>query len=122
RELGTWPGEAISRLPEAYRSVFVLCCMESPSQVEAARQLRLNARTVSSRLAEARKRLRNRLARRGVELTAVLGAAALTTLPASAMPAALMAKTIEAALRAAAGENLAGVVSPSVAELIRPAA
>src|SRR5207244_9230168 len=28
----------------------------------------------------------------------------------------------EAALRAAAGENLAGVVSPSVAELIRPAA
>jgi len=66
----------VDALPERYRSVVVLCCLQGWSHSEAARQLGCPVGTVQSRLARGRERLRNQLARRGLAPSAILVAAA----------------------------------------------
>ena len=58
--------EEIARLPEKYRLAVVLCDLEGIPQAEAAGQLHWSERTLRRRLAEARDRLKGRLARRGL--------------------------------------------------------
>ncbi len=105
--------EELSRLPDHYRGVIVLCDLEDLTRKEAARQLGIAEGSVASRLARARAMLAKRLTRRGVALSAGSIAAAGS---ATSAPPALVASTIQAATLLAAGQA-AGVVSASVASL-----
>jgi RNA polymerase sigma factor (sigma-70 family) len=114
REVQAVLDEEIQRLPAAYREAFVLCCLEGRGCGEVARERGLKEGTLWSRAARARERLRARLAQRGVSLTLVLAAAALSGNTAlAAVPPSLLRTTAQCA----AGQ-LPTLVSPRVAALL----
>src|SRR5262245_51916107 len=120
QELRAVLDEEFQRLPEKYRAALVLCYLEGRTHEEAARQLGWPLGTVKSALTRGRDRLRTRLTRRGLMLSAgSLTTALVAHTAAAAAPAALAHATLKAALLFAAGQAArAGVVSANVAALV----
>jgi RNA polymerase sigma factor (sigma-70 family) len=107
----------LSRLPNHYRSVLILCDLEGMTRKQAAHQLNIPEGSVASRLARARTLLAKRLTRRGTQFTggSLVGVLCAESASTSAAPA-LIATTIRTASLLVAG-RCAGVVSVQVALL-----
>ena len=69
--------QELARLPETCRSALILCYLEGRTRDQAAQHAGLSLRTLDRRLEEGRQLLRVRLARRGLDLSVVVLAAAL---------------------------------------------
>ena len=94
RELQELLDQELASLPESCRIALILCYLEGRTRDQAARQSGWSLRTLDRRLEEGRQLLRSRLARRGLDLSVVVLAAALSE-PATASCAKLTFSTVQ---------------------------
>jgi RNA polymerase sigma factor (sigma-70 family) len=112
--------EELHRLPARHRAPLVLCYFEGKTNEEAAAILRCPRGSIAARLAQARERLRQRLALRGFTAPAAGIACALATAAApAAVPLPLIDSTVRGALWLGREEPGAGMVSPRAVALAR---
>lgn len=105
REVAALLRSEIAGLPASYRDPIVAHYFEGLSHEGVAARMRWPIGTVKGRLARARRLLRDRLARRGVGLSAgALAASLAREASAAIVRPALQDATVEAALRLAAGK------------------
>lgn len=94
-DLGRLLDDELQRLTEKYRLPVLMCLLHGMPRREAAERLQIPEGTLSTRLAEARTRLRRRLLQRGV---APAAATALLASQAQAVSPALARLTVQAAV------------------------
>jgi RNA polymerase sigma factor (sigma-70 family) len=118
REAQAILNEELARLPEKYRAPLVLCGLEGLTRDETAKQLGLPLGTLKSRLEQARRQLRVRLAARGLTLSGAFAASVFSEQMASAaLAAGLLNSTVQAATSVAPGCAANAIVSVNVCAL-----
>ncbi len=112
--------EELNRLPENYRLVLFLCCVEGKSRGEVAEQLGVSANAIKGRLQRARDVLRRRLLLRGVSLSVAVGltiSLRQTVQATQVVASSLIASTVQAGVQHAAGNAALGFTSPNALSL-----
>jgi RNA polymerase sigma-70 factor (ECF subfamily) len=109
--------QELTKLPDKYRAVVVACDLQGMTRQEAAEALGLPEGTVASRLARARALLARRLSRYSLNVTTIGIAVLLTEHAAAIVPSGLIAATIGAGARIAAGKGANGLLSPRASTL-----
>ncbi|HEY3788671.1 MAG TPA: RNA polymerase sigma factor, partial [Urbifossiella sp.] len=93
-EYGPLLHEELAKLPTHYREALLLCDLRGVSRAETAKILGIPEGTLSSRLAGGRKKLAERLTRRGIVIVAATIPTALSEgLATASIPDSLLAKT-----------------------------
>ncbi len=118
RERAAIVDEELANLPEKFRTVLVLCLVEGKTNVEAAAALNVPVGTVDSRLHAGRRKLRDKLARRGLAAATIAALETLAPASLAAAPAlhALFSSTVRGVLSTLA-DTAAGALSPAVVSL-----
>ncbi|TET35822.1 MAG: sigma-70 family RNA polymerase sigma factor [Planctomycetota bacterium] len=107
---------AVSELPDRFREVVVLTCLDGHSKAETAEILGVPLGTVNSRFARAMDKLRNILRKRNLVLsTSVLVTLLATRTAEAAAPAAIMTAV---AASGAGGAAVAGAAGTSIAKIV----
>jgi RNA polymerase sigma factor (sigma-70 family) len=114
-DIGPVLHEELAGLPGWYREAIVLCDLRGFSREDAAKALGVPEGTLSSRLANGRKKLADRLAKRGIALSAAAVPTALAGGAVAAVPDSLVAQTCGLVADWAAG----GVVPVAVGRLAK---
>jgi RNA polymerase sigma factor (sigma-70 family) len=96
QELSVLLEDELHGLPDRYRLPFLLCHVDGQTRDQAARRLGWSLRTLHRRLEKGRELLRRRLTRRGVTLTAALGAAGVPSSTTAATPGLLGPASVKA--------------------------
>ncbi|MBC8115306.1 MAG: sigma-70 family RNA polymerase sigma factor, partial [Candidatus Saccharimonas sp.] len=109
--------QELSRLPQRFRAIVVLCDLEGKTRKEVAKQLGCPEGTVASRLGAARAMLAKRMSPHGLAVSGGSLAAAFSQSAASAgVPNSVVSSTIHVATLLAANQAV-GVISGPVAAL-----
>jgi RNA polymerase sigma factor (sigma-70 family) len=122
-EMRTILDEEVAALPERFRGPLLLCYWEGRTRDEAALQLGMTAGKLHGLLERGRERLRDRLTKRGVTLSAALCSSLLVASATSAAlnPTLVVASTKAALLLAAGASLTSDVVSTHVITLTKEA-
>lgn len=116
KELRSALDAELNQLPDKWRLPLVLCYLEGRTQDEAASHLGWSKSTLRRRLEEARDALAHRLGGRGIMASAALSAVLLSDCVTAAAPM-LVAATVGASLKVAAGQGVAAVSTLPIAAL-----
>jgi RNA polymerase sigma factor (sigma-70 family) len=103
RDLRSVLDDAVARLPEKYRTPFVLHYLQGRTVDEVAGRLGAPRGTIATRLARARAQLQKGLTRRGLALPGTALAALATQAASACLPAVLRTAAARAAVAAARG-------------------